>query len=191
MKNFLKMLILIMVFMSCQDTKKTDNTLSSKLEKEETSQKTSTDTYKDLQSKPTLTKAQFEEFFPKEIGAYKLVNVSVLMSSAVASAMYVEGDDYEHTMTYNLEDCNRKGSANIRNFEDSYKIQPQGPAGTEYVYKERDGHKTIAFLQPKIKRNDVRFVYNNRFRITMEGTETVETLWPYIKKEDLQKLNNY
>ncbi|MFD2916595.1 hypothetical protein [Psychroserpens luteus] len=191
MKIYLKMLIVLVVLMSCQDTKKEGNGLISKVEKEEISQKRKMDASKDKQNKQILTKAQFEDFFPKDIVAYKLFNVSVLMSSAFASAMYVKGNDYDHTLTYSLEDCNRKGAANVKNFEASYKIKGQGAPGTEYIYKERDGHKTIAFLQPKINRNDLRFVYNNRFRIVIKGAETIETLWSYIKKEDLQKLDTY
>ena len=176
---------------SCKnETQKENNSLNQSPSSELSKQKTK-DTKTGNQKGITLTEAQFNSFFPKEIGAYKLINVSVLMSSAVASAMYIKDNDYDHSMTYSLEDCNRKGAANIKNFEDSYKLKPQGPAGTEYRYTERDSYKTIAFLQPKIKRNDIRFIYNNRFRITLEGTADVDILWTYFKKEDLQKLDNY
>lgn len=167
MKIYLKILAVFMLIVSCQDKSISE----------------------DSEPKTLLTEGQFNDFFPKEIGDYKLTNVSVLMSSAIASALYVEGNDYDHTMTYSLEDGYRKGSAIIRNFEDSYNLKLQGPAGTEYIYKERDGYKTIAFLQPNINRNDIRFIYNNRFRLTLDGIEDVSTLWSYFKKEDLQKLN--
>ena len=113
------------------------------------------------------------------------------MSSAVASAMYLKDNDYNHTITYNLEDCNRKGAANVKNFEDAYKIQVQGAPGTEYVYKERDGYKTIAFLQPKINHVRISFIHNNRFRLILGGFESDDTLWKYIHKDDLQKLDTY
>lgn len=190
MKTFYKIVVFALLLMSCQSNKKEDSSKKVAVEKETTTQEKSNTTSNDLKSKTILTKEQFNDFFPKEIDGYKLLNVSVLMSSAIASAMYVKDNDYEHSMTYSLEDCNRKGSANIRNFGDSFNLRPQGPAGTEYVYKERDGYKTIAFLQPQIKRNDIRFIYNNRFRLTLEGTAYVETLWSYFKKEDLQKLDN-
>jgi hypothetical protein len=177
--------------MSCQTDKKQDSNLKANAEKQVTTNEKSNTPSKDLNSNKILTEAQFKDFFPEEIGGYKLVNVSVLTSSGLASAMYIKGNDYNHSLNYSLEDGNRKGSAIIRNFEDSYNLKTQGPAGTEYVYKERDNYKTIAFLQPQIKRNDIRFIYNNRFRLTLEGTEDIETLWNYFKKEDLQKLNNH
>lgn len=191
MKLYLKILLVFMSLMSCQANKKEDNSLGSVSKKEESFQKKSPEAASDVQAKTILTKAQFNDFFPKEIGAYKLINVSVLMSSALASGSYIKNNDYNTSMTYSLEDGHRKGSAVLRNFEDAYNIKNQGPQGTKYLYIERDGYKTIAFLQPIIIRNDVGFVYNNRFRITMEGIEDVDVLWSYIKKEDLQKLDNY
>ncbi|MDW5290226.1 hypothetical protein [Formosa sp. PL04] len=184
MKTVYRILAFSLLMMSCQSNKEGTDNLNAIVEKQSKEATTKP------QSNTILTEAQFNNFFPKEIGDYKLVNVSVLMSSAVASAMYIKDNDYKHSMTYSLEDCNRKGSANIRNFEDSYKLKPQGPLGTEYVYKERDGYKTIAFLQPNIKRNNIGFIYNNRFRIVLNGTADVDVLWTYFKKEDLKKLNN-
>ncbi|MGJ8591034.1 MAG: hypothetical protein ACSHXF_00710 [Aquaticitalea sp.] len=189
MKAYYIIVVFALVLMTCQSDKKEDISLKAVVEKETTTQEKRNATPNDLKSQTTLTKEQFNDFFPKEIDGYELVNVSVLTSSGIASAMYVKGKNYNHTMTYSLEDGNRKGSAIIRNFENSYNLKPQGPAGAEYLYKERDGYKTIAFLQPQIKRNDIRFIYNNRFRLTLEGTADVETLWSYFKDEDLQKLD--
>lgn len=181
----------VLMFISCKNETQKENNSSNESHNVELLNQKAKDTKIDNQKQTTLTKEQFNDFFPKQIGAYKLVNVSVLMSSTLASATYIKDMDYDHSMTYSLEDGNRKSSAIIRNFEDSYNLKGRGPVGTEYVYTERDSYKTIAFLQPQIKRNDIRFIYNNRFRITLEGIDDANTLWSYFQKEDLQKLNNY
>lgn len=189
MKIVYKLMVFAFLLMSCQSDKKQDSNSKSVNEKQAGTKEKNNTTSKDSKSNIILTEAQFKDFFPKEIGDYKLENVSVLMSSAVASAMYLKNKDYAHSMTYNLEDCNRKGAANVKNFIAAYKTQGQGAPGTEYIYKERDGHKTIAFLQPKINHVSIRFIYNNRFRLSLGGFESDDVLWKYIQNADLQKLD--
>jgi hypothetical protein len=191
MKIVYKIMVFALLLTSCQSDNKQVSSLKATGDKQAKSEENSNTNSKDLKSNTILTEAQFKDFFPMQIGDYKRINVSVEKFSGSASATYIKNNDYNLNMTFYVQDGDIKGSGIIRNFKDSYKVQPQGPHGTEYIYTERDGYKTIAFLQPKINRNDVRFIYNNRFGIVMEGAETVETLWSYIKKEDLQKLDNY
>lgn len=190
MKIYLK-IFLFLIMVSCQENKKVKAGFTSPLESETKSSDIGTNFSSDTQSKTTLSKEEFIDFFPKQIDNYKLKGVSVFMSSTLASGLYIQDNDYNTSMTYSLEDGNRKNSAVIRNFEDAFALEGKGPVGTEYIYKVREGYKTIAFLQPDIKRNEIRFVYDNRFRISLEGTADVQTLWSYIQKEDLQKLDNY
>ena len=138
-----------------------------------------------------LTKEQANDFFPKQIGDYKLINVydKLLKTNGIASGTYIKGNDYNSSLTYTLEDGNRKGSAILKNFEDGYKSTAKGPKGTEYIRKERDGYKTIAFLQNNINRYSLSFIYNQRFKLSLEGVEKPDELWTYFKKEDVQKLN--
>jgi len=187
MKTVYKLMIFPLLLMNCESDTKQESSLKSADIKTSIQEKNNTAS-KEMKSHNILTEAQFKDFFPKEIGGYKLENVSVLMSSAIASAMYLKDKDYAHTMTYNLEDCNRKGAANIMNFEDGYKRQGQCAPGTETVYKVRDGHKTIAFLQHNIKRYNIHFVFNNRFNIVLEGPEHPDVLWSYI---DFEKLKTF
>lgn len=190
MKIYLKILVFVFV-VSCQKDKKNHVSLDYTIAEKKTSEHRDSDSSRDLQLKRTLTEAQFNDFFPKQIDGYDLINVSVSKPSALGSALYVKNNDYAHSMTYSLEDGNKKNSAVLRNFEDTFAKEGKGPVGTEYIYKVREGYKTIAFLQPNIKRNDIRFVYDNRFRISLEGTADVQTLWSYIQTEDLQKLLDY
>jgi hypothetical protein len=93
---------------------------------------------------------------------------------------------------YNFSIEDGAGSkAIVKNFFNTYSQHLIGSSGNEYVYKERDGYKTIAFLQPKINRNQISFIYNNRYRITLEGSDDVDALWKYIDFENLKKLDQH
>lgn len=183
-------IMLFLILVSCRN-KEVQGVFASLGENKDDSRDMSSHFFNDLHSKTTLSKEEFIDFFPKEIGLYKLKGVSVLMSITLASALYVQDNDYNQTMTYSLVDGNRKNSEVIRNFEDAFAQEVKGQEGTEYLYKVRDGYKTITFLQPNINRKEVRFVYDNRFLISLEGTTDVHTLWSCIQKDDLRKLDNY
>lgn len=191
MKIYLKIGMIFLLAMSCQNSKNNDTNLSADAVKESASKKKDLETSAAPKSKTILTKAQFTDFFPEKIGDYKLKGVSVLMSNTMASALYLKDNNYSHSMTYSLEDGNRKSSAVIQNFKNSYEVKLQGPKNTEYIYKERDGQQTIAFLQPTIKRNEISFVYNNRFRLTLEGGDSVEAMWSNFDVKNLNRLDIY
>jgi hypothetical protein len=185
MKTYLKIVTVFVLIASCQYNKKEDNNIVATLEIEDTSQNNDMDTSK--------TQQQFSDFFPKELGEYKLIEVSeaTVLSRTITSAFYLKGDNIKNNIVYNLEDGNKKGSSVLKDFEISYKYQNKGEGDTEYIYKERDGYKTIAFLQPEENRNEILFIYRQRFSIVLEGTEQPDKLWSYIKEEDLKKLDNY
>lgn len=192
-----------MLLVSCKDpgTKEKEElkttSISSAIEKaqEEAATNASQDkenekaTYKALKKKAPLTNDQLFEVLPKHINGNKPVGNYVLqVSSPLASGVY--GSLGKMSYNFFLQD-GVGSSAVVRNFFDSYKIKNQGPPKTEYIYLERDGYKTIAFLQPEIKRNEIRFVYNNRFRITLEGPDSADVLWSFIDFENLKKLDPY
>ena len=126
-----------------------------------------------------LTKAQFSAFFPEYLGSHKRYNVHVSAPEAMATASY---GDFKNTFNYSLVDGAKK-KAVLKNFETAYHSDLKGPEGTEYIKKERDGFRTIAFLQPNIKRYTIEFIYKSRFRLFLEGSEHPDVLWSYIKKE--------
>lgn len=192
-KNYLKTLAVLVLMVSCQSNKKEAVSSNSTIEKENTSQEKDMVSSKDLQSKTIISDHQFGDFFPKEIGAYKLIEVteSTVLSSTITSAFYVKGDNMKNNMEYSVEDGQKKGSSVLKDFDISYTYQNKGEGETEYIYKERDGYKTIAFLQPEENRNEIRFIYNQRFSIVLNGTDDADTLWTYIKEEDLKKLDTY
>jgi len=197
MKNHLYILTLVLLVVSCQETQKeTRNTPSYAIEKakEETAKNPHQDTdsqnavYKALKKKTPLTDDQLFAVLPEHINSKKPLNQYALQSSPqLASGMYGATNS-----PYNFFIQDGVGSsAVVRNFFDSLKFKNQGPEGTEYIFEEHDGYKTIVFLQPQIKRNYIRFIYNNRFQITLEGPDAAAALWSYIDFENLKKLNQY
>jgi len=144
--------------------------------------------YKALKKKTPLTSIQLLPVIPEHInGNNKIGEHRFESSNQVAQGMY---GSFNSPYNFWIEDGS--GSrAIVRNFFDSYKLKNKGPVGTEYVYTEHDGYKSIAFLQPKIKRNNIRFIYNGRFRISIEGSDSVDVLWSYIDFENLKKLDQY
>ncbi|QTY28079.1 hypothetical protein [Flavobacterium sp. CS20] len=187
-KTILFLFSLLLCLSSCKDETKQEHKDSNQSHQVELPKQTANN-----QKKETLTKEQAGNFFPKQIGDYKLINIedNLLKTNGIAFGMYIKGNDYDHSLTYTLEDGNRKGSAILKNFEDAYKTTAKGPEGTEIFRKERNGYKTIAFLQHNINRYSISFIYNQRFRLSLDGVEKPDVLWTYFKKEDLQKLNTY
>jgi hypothetical protein len=183
-KSLTILIFIVFVFFSCNNKAQTNSGRGEMVLIQKTSESVSAEAH-------ALTKNEVELFFPKQLGDYRLFNVdvSLLKSKGTASGIYIRENDYDHSLSYTLEDGNRKGSAILKNFEDGYKSTTKGPKGTEYIRKERNGYKTIAFLQHNINRYTVSFIYNQRFLLSLEGVEKPDVLWSYFEKEDLQKLN--
>ncbi len=186
MKAFLKIVVVLILVTSCKEDKKDEQKLEPIIEKESTSKK------KDKRQNPekVLTKADFESFFPKEIGDFNLINIAESQSQGIGTATYIKGKDYGNIMHYYVTDGRRKGSAAIRNFEDAYQSdQKTWSDGSERISKERDGHKTVALLREKYNTYKISTLYNDRFELTVEGHEKPDELWTYLKQADLKVLD--
>ena len=144
--------------------------------------------YKDLKKKIPLSAEQIIPVLPEHINGNKKISEHRFeASNQMANGTY---GAYDSPYNFWIEDGS--GSrAIVRSFFDSLKFKNQGPEDTEYVYKDRDGYKTIAFLQPKIKRNQISFIYNNRFKISLLGPDNADKLWSYIDFENLKKLDQF
>jgi hypothetical protein len=202
MKTYIILCCILVFLFSCKDStdKEKETTLKTTISSaiEQAKEKIVTNPYQDsdsqkaiykaLKNKTPLTDEQLFAVLPEHINSNKpLSQYALQVSTQLTSGMY--GDT---NSPYNFFIQDGSGSkAIVRNFFDSLKFKNQGPEGTEYVYAEHDGYKTIAFLQPNIKRNQISFIYNNRFEITLEGPDSAETLWSYIDFENLKKLDIY
>lgn len=199
MKSYLYILSLLLLITSCKESTKEikSTTISSASENEQEEilisplqdRESEKAAYQALKKITPLTNDELFEVLPKDINGNKPIgDYALQVSKQLASGMY--GPIGKMSYTFFIQD-GVGSSAVVRNFFDSYKIKSQGPPKTEYIYSERDGYKSIAFLQPEIKRNYIRFIYNNRFQITLEGPDDVDALWSYIDFDNLKKLDKY
>ena len=202
MKNQFYVLSLLLLIISCKENSNEEKqtlektTISSTIENAQEEvltnplqiTKTEKALYNALKKKTPLTSEQLLPIIPEHINGNKKIGKHRFeASNQVANGTY---GAYNSPYNFWIEDGS--GSrAIVRSFFDSFKIKNQGPEGTEYVYQDRDGYQTIAFLQPKIKRNQISFIYNNRFKISLLGSDNADTLWSYIDFENLKKLNQY
>ncbi|WP_047414246.1 hypothetical protein [Cellulophaga sp. Hel_I_12] len=202
MKNYIFLYSILAVLVSCKDpvkvgdtsTEKTAITSALKKDKETTianpyqdgeSQKA---LFKALKKKTPLTNEQLLAALPQHIHGNQPIGEYALQAQfQEASGMYGSA---QRSYTFWIEDGSGS-KAIVRNFYDALKFKNQGPEGTEYVFAEHDGYQTIAFLQPNIKQNQISFIYNNRFKISLLGSAAADTLWSYIDFENLKKLNQY
>ena len=198
-KKLLTLLLILSFTISCQTNQKEEqnkNPISSPIENKQDevltnsrqNTKSEKDLYKALKNKTPLTGEQLLAILPEHInGNKKLGEHAFDTSNQFANGVYGSANS-----PYNFWIEDGSGSrAIVRNFFDSYKIKNQGPPETQYIFTELKGYKTIAFLQPKINRNQISFIYNNRFRISLEGPDNIEELWSYIDFENLKKLDQY
>ena len=191
MKTYLSILVILFMMFSCQEKKNGDADLNAKIIKEKIAQKTDKEARKDQKPKNILTKAKYEEFFPKQLDTYNLINIAESESMGIGTATYIKGKDYAISLTYYVTDGYTKGSAAIRNFEGSYQSNQDWPEGTELISKEREGFKTVALLRHKYNKYKVSILYNKRFVLTVEGHEKPDELWEYLKQADLKLLDSY
>ncbi|MCK0148051.1 hypothetical protein MWU78_20565 [Arenibacter sp. F26102] len=195
--------LLIALFLgACQDSPKTENKedgdlppisvvemakvkAKENIKEQEPSNK---DVWKALKSTTPLSSEQILPFLPKMINGHKMANQYAYPGGGqMATGGYGPADNQHN---FSIED-GAGSKAIVKNFFNSYILKLQGPVETEYIYLERDGYETIAFLQPKISRNQIAFIYNNRFRISLEGPDKAIDLWSYIDFENLKKLDQY
>lgn len=141
-----------------------------------------------LNEQTPLTSNQLLPFLPELVNNY----IKTFEYAYSANEQLVTGGYGPNESSYDFSIGDGAGLSSINeNFFISYEQMNQGPVGTEYVYIERDGYKTIAFLQPNINRNQISFIYNNRFKITLEGPDGADALWSYIDFENLRQLDQF
>lgn len=200
MKKIAFIVLIIFTFsISCQTNKKQEkeeNTFSTAIEDVKATSKerkidyknSDKEAFKSLKKITPLSSKELLPFLPENINGNKKTNEYAYPGSG----QMVTGGYGPINSQYNFSIEDGAGSkAIVKNFFNTYSQHLIGSSGNEYVYKERDGYKTIAFLQPKINRNQISFIYNNRYRITMEGSDEVDALWSYIDFENLKKLDQY
>ncbi len=140
--------------------------------------------------KKVWEKSDWESFFLTNIENYELKDVSFIKSQNIAIATYLKENDFNTSLNITIEDGQLKNNTVAYTFNSEYNSESIPPQYTNYEKKERDGFKTIAFLQPNINRYSVKFIYNNRYKINLEGVEKPDKLWSYLYFNHLKNLNN-
>ena len=196
MKNQLYVLSLLLLIISCNENPKetkrgsissaTENLEEEVLTNSYQDSKSQKADYKTLKKLTPLSSKELLPFLPECLN--KLANFSMYAypgNQQMATGSY---GSLDNAYNFSIED-GAGSKAIVRNFFDSYKVKLQGPPQTQYIFTKRDSYKTIAFLQPTINRNQISFIYNNRFKITLEGVDSADTLWSYLEFENLKKLD--
>jgi hypothetical protein len=183
-------LLLSLLFLACgSDAEKTNRRITTAIEnaKQESAENENKEVKKSLNKKDRLTKEQLLELFPEKIGPHNKFNVYVAPGESVATGTY---GDLKKPFTFSVSDGAGRSSI-VENFDLTYQSDLKGPEGTEYIKKERGNFKTLAFDQPGLHISNIAFIYNQRFRITLEGPENPDKLWEYIDFTNLKKLDKY
>ncbi len=198
MKNYLYVSCFFLLLISCKESSSEEKkaskntTILSAIENEKSKveddslQDRENEANKALKNQIAFTSKELLPFLPELVNNHKKINGYAYPDSVqLVTGSYGSA---ENIYNFSIED-GAGSKAIVRNFFYSYKIKNQGPPQTEYIFLERDGYKTIAFMQPKIKRNQISFIYNNRFLISIEGPDSDIVLWSYIDFENLKKLD--
>lgn len=175
-KSTLLLIVLFTIASACKNDSATPT--ESTKEKLLTSKKVNS-TVKKAPKIKSLNKEQLSTFFPDYLGSHKQFDIFAYAQESLATASY---GSFDNSYNYSLSD-GIENTAIVKNFEATYQSKLIGPEGTQYIRQERNGYKTLAFLQPKINRYSIEFIYKNRFKLVLEGPEVPDILWSYIKKK--------
>ena len=193
MKTNVFYLLIILIVGACQESSKTEKKdaeeppVTSAVEMDKTNE-SSKEAQKALKKITPLSSEELLPYLPKMVNGHKMANQYAYPGGGqMATGGYGPADNQYN---FSIED-GAGTKAIVKNFAVSYKLRHNGPLDTEYIFLERDGYETIAFLQPKISRNQISFIYNNRFRISLEGPDKADDLWSYIDFENLKKLDQF
>lgn len=191
MKTKVFYLLIILFLGACQESPKTEKKeaeeppVTSAVEMAKTNESIK-EAQKALKKIPPLSSEELLPYLPKTVNGHKMANQYAYPGGGqMATGSYGPADNQYN---FSIEDGSGT-KAIVKNFAVSYKMRYKGPQDTEYIFLERDGYETIAFLQPKISRNQIYFIYNNRFRISLEGPDKADDLWSYIDFENLKKID--
>jgi|TARA_R110000868_G_scaffold18697_1_gene81714 hypothetical protein len=191
MKTKVFYLLIILFLGACQESPKTEKKeaeeppVTSAVEMAKTNESIK-EAQKALKKIPPLSSEELLPYLPKTVNGHKMANQYAYPGGGqMATGSYGPADNQYN---FSIEDGSGT-KAIVKNFAVSYKMRYKGPQDTEYIFLERDGYETIAFLQPKISRNQISFIYNNRFRISLEGPDKADDLWSYIDFENLKKID--
>tara|TARA_R110000737_G_scaffold328267_1_gene342875 strand:- start:2322 stop:2933 length:612 start_codon:yes stop_codon:yes gene_type:complete len=201
MKNLLKLTLVLLILVSCKDAPESkESKISEGLINEITGKNDNVNErynllMKDLSTKTLLSNEQLLEAYPKKLGSLKLDTDE----GRITSDKTVMGSFGDGTIRLEILDAageNMTGAIIPLKMLHLNKITSEYNNTIRYSKKERNGVLTFGTDRDKDTKSDyqaeLRFLYDNRFYVTLEGKAmNVDELWDAIGVDDLKRFKEF
>jgi len=199
MKNVLKLMLVVLLLVSCKETPESSDSATSKnldgLMREVTGKNANKDAeyarlMEELLEKTPLTNAQFLEAFPKKLGNFSLDEAPYNGTENVdANTQVMVGKFGNGTIKMEIIDAAGNFATQAILFLKNYDLMHlESDDNTKYSKKERNGLLTSGVYVTSVDEAELKFLYNNRFYVKLEGKGmNVDELWDAIKLDDLKR----
>tara|TARA_R110002153_G_scaffold33752_5_gene101536 strand:+ start:1932 stop:2543 length:612 start_codon:yes stop_codon:yes gene_type:complete len=201
MKNLLKLTLVLLILVSCKDAPESkESKIAEGLINEITGKNDNVNErynllMKDLSTKTLLSNEQLLEAYPKKLGSLKLDTDE----GRITSDKTVMGSFGDGTIRLEILDAageNMTGAIIPLKMLHLNKITSEYNNTIRYSKKERNGVLTFGTDRDKDTKSDyqaeLRFLYDNRFYVTLEGKAmNVDELWDAIGVDDLKRFKEF
>lgn len=199
MKNVLKLMLVVLLLVSCKETPESSDSATSKnldgLMREVTGKNANKDAeyarlMEELLEKTALTNAQFLEAFPKKLGNFSLDEAPYNGTENVdANTQVMVGKFGNGTIKMEIIDAAGNFATQAILFLKNYDLMHlESDDNTKYSKKERNGLLTSGVYVTSVDEAELKFLYDNRFYVKLEGKGmNVDELWDAIKLDDLKR----
>lgn len=201
MKNLLKLTLVLLILVSCKDAPESkESKIAEGLINEITGKNDNVNErynllMKDLSTKTLLSNEQLLEAYPKKLGSLKLDTDE----GRITSDKTVMGSFGDGTIRLEILDAageNMTGAIIPLKMLHLNKITSEYNNTIRYSKKERNGVLTFGTDRDKDTKSDyqaeLRFLYDNRFYVTLEGKAmNVDELWDAIDVDDLKRFKEF
>ena len=201
MKNLLKLTLVLLILVSCKDAPESkESKIAEGLINEITGKNDNVNErynllMKDLSTKTLLSNEQLLEAYPKKLGSLKLDTDE----GRITSDKTVMGSFGDGTIRLEILDAagkNMTGAIIPLKMLHLNKITSEYNNTIRYSKKERNGVLTFGTDRDKDTKSDyqaeLRFLYDNRFYVTLEGKGmNVDELWDAIGVDDLKRFKEF
>lgn len=198
MKNLLKLTLVVLLVLACKESKETkiiEGLMNEVTGKNEDINEKYNVLMKDLATKTLLTNEQLVEAFPKKLGRLSLDSDE----GRITSSNTVKGSFGNGTIRIEILDAagaNAMGAIIPLKMLEINNITSENNNTIRYSKKERSGILTFGTDRDTSVGADyeaeLRFLYDNRFYVTLEGKEMdVDALWNHFGVENLKTFKDF
>lgn len=188
MKTKIKLILalIVVVFASCKTDINNNSNIESIIKEVSVlgNDEDYTHLFEELLAKKALSNEQLLEAFPKKLGSLELDNGQTEMGNpdSTVSGSVITGNFGNNTIKMVVTDAvgNYAGVA-INNIKSYNLLHLESDENTKYLKKERNGIKTSGVYTTVDNQSELKFVFDNRFYITVEAKGmTVDELWDIL-----------